>query len=277
MIRLKIENSRGSIEMGSYGFPLWRIIDFDGLGLPAPERSVQSYAGQLGQTCISETVKSRAITIAGELIQIPGIEAVRTQAHRILLDDVRLTVNTGRKKRCIDGKCTAFEFEKPNKYLQTWVMQFICDDPRFRDVSEKSVSVFERKKLIDRWSHTPCMFSQRTSKASINNMGDYESEPIIEISSGAAYSGRIELRNNTTGAHAAFVHDIKADDVIKVDIPNRRIVSAADGVITRTITDDTFLSAFTLARGINELEVVSDNVNLTAVCRYYNYYCEAVI
>lgn len=278
MIRVTIENERGRIIMGGYHDPLWRILEMDGLGIPAPDRNVKSYAGQIGQTCLGETVTSRTITLSGELIQNGDMAAIRTQAHRILNQPVRITIDTGRKRRKIDGRCVSFTTDKPNRMYQSWVMQFLCDDPRFRDTAPKTISVFQRRKLLDAKAKTPCMFSERTNKVFIINTGDYDSEPVFELDVGIGFSGELRICNNTTGQSVAFVCDMtEGGDKITINISERTITGLAAGDMLHTMTDDTFLSDFVLTPGKNEIEILAETTELSAVCRYCNYYAEAVL
>ena len=88
----------------------------------------------------------------------------------------------------------------------------------------------------------------------------------------------IKIKNHTTGQHMKLDYVPVAEEVITVDIPNRKVTSSINGSILTAISRKTFLSDFWLAEGVNDIEVTNYNAGaaISAVCRYDNQYVEAV-
>nr|DAZ26024.1 MAG TPA: tail protein [Caudoviricetes sp.] len=280
MIELCLANEFGKIYMsGGTGKSKLRLTGYSGFGLIPKERNTVQYAGRDGQWLVSQTVPARVMTLTGD-IEVDSVrDATKQLENMIHVFDhpCTLTIQIHSKIRAVDCVCTNLEFDDKTRAYQKFTAQFIADIPYFYDPKPYRISVFGREKLIKSNIKTPCLFSRRTNQADIRICGGVKVEPVFYIYSGDNYQGEIEIRNNTYNQVIRFTHEVKKGETIQIDVPNRKILSDMDGNITYQISDDTFLSNFWLGVGTNEIQLLSEHKNLTAVCEYKNLYIEAVI
>lgn len=287
LFHMTFENAYGSIEFGGGDAPVYRTTEVTGLGPPQKEFNVVSYAGQAGQETIAEKDLPRVITLGGDLCRTEGVQEELSRMARVLYHPGELKIHSGSKKRKIACRCTAFDDpERRGPNVARFVVQFTADNPFFTDFEPREIPVFQRELLLEGSFTLPCMFSKRTSRQNIFNMGDVKTEPIFTIYSldsdaeTSAIDGEtgIVVTNHTTGQHIQLECSTTPGEVITIDIPNRRVESSKNPDIITTLTGDSFLSNFWLAEGGNDVEVISYNTGetISVICRYDNQYVEAV-
>ena len=116
----------------------------------------------------------------------------------------------------------------------------------------------------------------------MENYGEVDVEPVITIynfdDEENEITGEIAIENKTTGQTVKLVTGTEKNEVITVNIENRKVTSSFRENITHLISDDTFLNRFWLAPGKNLIEVRHGNVgeHISVVCSYYSNYREGI-
>ena len=89
----------------------------------------------------------------------------------------------------------------------------------------------------------------------------------------------IIIRNNTTGQFVKVNYVFAYNEILTIDIPERRLYSNINPELNLyCISDDTYLSDFHLISGENEIEVSSDTSRYISVTiEFNNNYREATI
>ena len=282
---VEYENTIGKLCFGN-GKELWNLTKIDGLGLP--EKTFQSicYANMPGQLTIAEKAEPRVITMRGDC---HGTSRDFSEGMRILNKKGRLTFTSAQKTRCIEAYCSHFEIQKRHGMYIEFIMQFTCDDPYFTGAEPSQAALYDRRDMVIDSFKMPCVFTERIIGANVLNKGDVESEPIFTIACVAAGISRetqgIRIENHTTGSVFCLNYVMQTDEVITVDIPNRKIVSNFEnknnneGNLMDFLSKDTFLSSLYLAVGDNEFTATNYNVgsDILVTCSYPEKYLEAVM
>lgn len=284
MIYVSYENEYGKIGMGGGAHPRFNIREITGLGLPEKNYNTVTYAGTDGQETISETVLPRTITIGGDISG--NLQHEIANAAKVLNHPGTLYIQSLAKRRRIPCRCIAFDISerRQGKLFQPFVFQFTADSPYFLDMENRTIAVFKRIDQITPSFSFPLVFTRRDNEADIVNAGDSNTEPIFYIYNTAraasTYSDEygIEIVNQTTGASIFLLYHTQDGEVITIDIPRRKISSDVNGNIINCISDDTFLSDFTLTPGTNHITVTNHNIdeNIEVMCEYSSRYVEAV-
>ena len=287
------ENQYGRIHFGGGGAPVYKTIKLNGVGPPDKEYKVTGYSNQAGQEVISQKDMARVITLSGD-VRSGTLQQEISKMAKILYHPGTLKMQFGVKKRKIACRCTSFDDPtRKGAGIANFVVQFTADKPYFTDFSQREVYIYRRTPLLSTQFTLPCMFSSRESRVNVQNAGDVAAEPVIEITcfdggnsvmllsldeDGEDATQGIKIKNHTTGQHMKLDYVPVADEVITVDIPNRKVTSSVNGSILTAISRKTFLSDFWLAEGVNDIEVTNYNAGaaISAVCRYDNQYVEAV-
>ena len=311
MLYITYQNENGRLDFnGGSGSRPWRILEADGLGLAGKSFNTASYPSGVGQKTLSETVGARSITIQCDVSSISGYDGVTrnnrweiSKALKILNLPGKLLIRDGQRTRKIDARCTeAVQGTRHGGYT-VFAMQFVCDYPYFEDRETKTIPIFKIENLIGvgmRWYldgdgilrkvpiaegtfTLPCIFSCRTSEASILNIGDVDAEPIIritvqgEVKTGDE-AGVLIIKNETTEQQLELLCDAKDGDVITINIPERKIYRQKTENLISYLSPSSFLSDFWLAKGENRISVIN-NVSMSCIveCEFSNKYLEAVI
>ena len=288
MFEARYENERGLIRFSGGSGSIFRTLKIAGLGPPAKEFNVTGYAGQPGQTLISEKDLARTITLSGDVTVPDVIHQELSRMMRILYFPGKLTIASGNRKRSINCRCTTFdEPERHGRNIASLVLQFTCDHPYFTDEEPRTVNLFHRKDLIQSSFTLPCVFTERIHRQEVDNAGDFRAEPVITIYNEYQPAGisllsldyGVEIINHTTGQKILLERETVPGEVVIIDIPKRRITSNLAGDITASISQDTFLSDFWLETGRNDVESINYSLgeNICVVMQYDNQYIEAVI
>lgn len=313
MLNITYQNENGKLDFkGGKGRNPWRILEIEGLGLTSKSFNTAQYPASVGQRTLSETVGARTITIQCDVNSIKsqygGTSSNRweiSNALKILNEPGTLLISDGTRTRKINARCVeAVQGERHGGYV-VFAMQFVCDYPYFEDKDTKTVPLFKVEHLLGsttRWYLKdgqltkdavergtfllPCMFTRYTSKASVVNIGDVDTEPIIRIRlNGGTYNGTegtpgtLIIRNETTKQKIELnLLDAKNTTEVFIDIPNRKIYSQDNKNLIHHLAPTSFLSDFWFKKGNNEI-CVDNYISESSVveCEFSNKYIEAVI
>ena len=311
MIYITYENETGRLHLnGGNGIYPWKVIDISGLELAGKSLNTAVYPSQVGQTTVSETVDFRTITMSCDVYSRNSNRFEISKALKILNEPGILSFFSSYGKRKIKARCvSAVPGERHGGY-QTFALQFVCDYPYFEDWDDTTIPIYKIEKLIgsgkrywyenDELKYStispdekgsaqfilPCMFSRRTTDATVMNIGDVDTEPIIIITIlGNANEGNLIIyKDKGTDAEQKLELMFTGDyipengDVITVDIPKRQIYNQKGDNLLPCLSQDSFLSDFWLNKGKNMIEVENEvSTSCTVVCKYSNKYVEAVI
>ncbi|MBR5236171.1 MAG: phage tail family protein [Clostridia bacterium] len=282
---VQYENAIGKLCFGN-GSEFWNLTKISGLGLP--EKTFQSicYANMPGQLTIAEKAEPRVITMRGDCC---GGSGAFTEGMRILNKKGRLTFSSMQKTRCIEAYCSHFEIQNQHGVYTEFIIQFTCDDPYFTGAEPSQAALYDRRDLVMSSFETPCVFTERITGANVFNNGDVETEPVFTLACvGVGSPGEtqgIRIENQTTGNVFFLDYVMQADEIITVDIPNRKIVSNIQnkennyGNLMSFLSKDTFLNDIYLAVGDNEFTATNYSVGSEVIvtCSYSEKYLEAVM
>ena len=254
------------------------------LGLSLPPRSYNNidYISAAGQGEAYRKDSARTITA---LVDVFRSQKGYDNLLKLLHGDVWLKFDLNGKKRKIKAKLLSVSDPKRGVDMNSVVVQWVCDNPYFRDWENTSANAFGRFDHIgedEGMFSLPMVFTSRVTEAALINEGYFPVEPIVHISvqkrlGASGGSGGIVLENITTGETVSFDYPLSADtDKITVNVPERIVVSKELGVITNLLSADSFLHRFVLEPGLNELKVTNLNTNYhtTATVEYCHRYVE---
>ena len=279
MIRIKFKNDLGEFSMGGGHHEAMNITSLSGFGIPPREMTNINFAGQSGTTTTNIKDNQRIITIGGDFYGSPQkIEKI----YKILHKKGTLSCRCGSQDFQIE--CFAINNDDFMEYGKSgfykFVLQFQADNPYFTDKEQKKYAIYKRVDKIGTPFTLPAVFTERITSTSVIVGGDMSIYPIINIEaqSPSGNYGQFTIKNNTTGSFIVINHQLKQGEKITVDIPNRKIVSNIDGIITNQISDETVLSNFMLVQGENNISVDKTNANdvFYAEIIYKNLYVSAV-
>jgi len=277
---ITFENEFGSIRITGGGDGSWRLIAAEGLDPVQYDVQAAYMSGREGRAVSALQSLERTITLKGD-IAVKNSEQVLARVSRILSCEGKLKIVKNTKQRMITARCTAFVTEREQGGIRPFVMQFVCDDPFFTDLTakERDISTVE-KLLYGSFTLSDGIYlSIGYADAILTNSGVKAAEPVITIGCHKDIQGSvITITNRTTGQELRLNLALKAGESLVVDIPQRRIL--ADNIQRFDIlSEDSFLSEFHLLPGNNQLTIATDHNSdrLTARVSYYNRYNEAMI
>lgn len=294
MLHITYQNDIGKLDFkGGNGRHSWRILEIEGLGLTSKSFNTAQYPATIGQRTLSETIGARTISIQCDVNSIashygntPSNRWEISKALKILNEPGTLLISDGTRVRKISARCVeAVQGERHGGYV-VFAMQFVCDYPYFEDKETTKVPLFKVEHLLKSTFTLPCMFTRRTTKANVINIGDVDTEPIIRIRlNGGTYNGTagtpgtLVIRNETTKQEIELnLQDAESTKEVIVDIPNRKIYSQDNKNLIHHLAPTSFLSDFWLQKGQNLIGV--DNYiseSCVVECEFSNKYIEAVI
>lgn len=282
-LTITYKNECGTVVMqgGGKQSPL-RVTAIDGLGLLTKEYTVATYTGYDGQETISSRATARSITLAVELYS--------SNAPKIMRDILMIFNREGYlyiQNEDIDRRIKCNQVQCPDAsrvlkgQLATFAVQFVCDNPYFEDSVNTSIPIYKRVKLLQSPFTLDTMFGDIIKGATIQILGSVPVEPVISLYYPSAQDSAesIIVKNETTGAEINLTYSPKENDMITIDIKNRKVTSAISGNLINCLSLDTFLGDFVLVAGLNTLSVNMGDVDakFTIECQYNNLYSEAVI
>ncbi|MBQ7097012.1 MAG: phage tail family protein [Clostridia bacterium] len=281
-VRVRYENALGAVEMTGDGEGDIRIIKMDGFGLAGREYDTVVYSGYDGQETVRSRALPRAITMAVEFCGLNVAERVRSALQVLNRKGVLVVEHDEFSRRISCSQVTVTDSERILKNrISTMVIQFVCDSPYFEDAEDTVVALYRRVKLLETPFSLPSMFGDIIIGADIIVSGAFSVEPVITLYYPDALEQveSIVITNEANGASIRLDYTPSENDVVTVDVKNRKISSSVNGNLIRNLSDDTFLGDFVLEKGLNVIDVFAGDVSagFVAECKYNNLYCEAVI
>lgn len=282
MLNLKYKSGRGEVRLSGDSSAIFRITETDGFGVAERSYTAATYTGSDGQSTISSKYLPRTITLSGDIVS----DDIRTEFSRavdIMSEPGYLYVSDGRADRRI--YCNQMNFPDINRILRgkiaTFAVQFVCDSPYFEDAADTEIPIYRRIKNLSTPFTLPAVFGTTAAENTAFNIGSAAVEPIIAIRFTKTLSSAetVTVTNSTTGAFVSFSYTPQSGDVVKIDIPGRRLTSSRLGTVTEQLSDDTYLSDFRLERGRNVIGVSVGDAQSGAVvaCIFNNKYLESAV
>lgn len=282
MLNLKYKSGRGEVRLSGDSSAIFRITETDGFGVAERSYTAATYTGSDGQSTISSKYLPRTITLSGDIVS----DDIRTEFSRavdIMSEPGYLYVSDGRADRRI--YCNQMNFPDINRILRgkiaTFAVQFVCDSPYFEDAADTEIPIYRRIKNLSTPFTLPAVFGTTAAENTAFNIGSAAVEPVIAIRFTKTLSSAetVTVTNSTTGAFVSFSYTPQSGDVVKIDIPGRRLTSSRLGTITEQLSDDTYLSDFRLERGRNVIGVSVGDAQSGAVvaCIFNNKYLESAV
>lgn len=281
----KFFNKKGTLIFGAdkREESLFRLTGADGLSIPDKTFTAAVYSNIRGRETVGTYICPRTITVSGDVLITRNTPHTMSEAAYILDFPGTLEIHFDDKKaRRIDCICSSFvPGEKKGKYA-LFVIQFICDDPFFYDVSETRVSAFGVQGRLNSDFTFPGVFSTRISRSDIYCKGNAVTEPVFKVAvmkKNESASPSLCITNHTTGSSINLKHSAAAGDIITIDTAKRKIYNQRGENLLKYLTDDTFFSEFYLVPGSNDIEVsVYGTIDAVHVeCIYFERYIEAVL
>lgn len=280
MNKLYFENGQGRVEMFLGGSGPVRVTTLSGFGNPIKKYNTVSFAGRNGQKTLSSVAQPRIIVISGDVKL--NDKKILANMFKVLDEPGWLYINFGEKKKKIYCNQVEFSDGSRSRDYMNFVLSLTADDVYFLDVDKTNIAVFQQEKIIFNEIVFPCMFSLKRTEAVVENFGEVNVLPVIIICNyyddGKENNGNIVILNETTGQKIELNTSLTENEIITIDVENRKIKSSVRGNITHLISNDTFLNKFWLCPGKNVLKANHDNIGeeISVVCSYYSNYREGL-
>lgn len=276
-MRLTYENERGKITMyggGGRGFNIMRIT---GLSLPEINSASVHYPYMAGQVLTRANVMERYITISGDVRDCTRKHISR--AVNVFSVPGVLYITAFGKTKKINARCVSFEPNQNKGVYIPFTVQLCADYPYFEDVYETVTKINSRTKRLSSPFVLGCAFSERVLRNNVINRGDVKTEPVFEIFSanGAVCPYGILIKNLSGGKSILLKTDVGKNELITIDIKNRKITSNQRGNILSCLSEITSLADFYLDTGVSVVEISAEEISgeMQAVCRHTNGYVSA--
>ncbi len=261
----------------SEGFCMCSVSGLEPVSLT---RTLETYIGEDGCIENSSQYGQRVITVSGDLKTNENSKNEIRNAMRVLSRKCILIIDTDDKKRCITVDAATFTLGKRYSKYQTFVIQLICDYPHFTDENSTYGVLFQKERLLSKDSIFPTVLSKRISSCTLENDGDLVIYPVITITKkdDVIRNNEILIRNETTGKEISLNKTMSYQEVIVVDIKNRKITSSIEGNILGTLNIYSSLSDFYCDVGKNLVSVFIDGeqTGIEVTVSHFNEYLEAI-
>ncbi len=280
MFCMRFYNNVGEIIFGGgKSSSPWKITACDGLAFCPKNIITVSYAGQNGRETTQVVSTARVITLSGDIFLGNGREALK-EGLCVLEEDGYLEISIGDTVRKIKARCCEFkEGDRKGKFL-LFTVQFECDSPFFEDLEAVTQGVFGVIGHLDNDFTFPGALSTRISHGRLNYSGTVKTQPIFRIKVGESFSGEdiLSITNHTSGECLSFNFAEIENELVTIDVENRKITNSEGESLLRYLADDSFFDGFYLYPGENDIEVLNVNMNtgIEVVITYKNLYSEAV-
>ena len=263
----------------------YQVMQIDGLEQVAADAQIKRYSRIAGQKTLFKNPEPRTLTITGR-INAGSQRRFRTDNLSSVFDNTvegTLKLNMYGKLRrikCYPDTVAFGEVDRNNKL--PFVITLTCDDPYFKDWEDIELSLFSRVDNLIDGMEFPRVFSYLYTKGNAVNYGMVNVEPIIIIEAGTptedAPETGILIENETTGKQILLNYIPVENEVITINIPERKIVSNLNSDITRYKPLQYLLSEFVFVKGGNMINFTNYDTGqpLTASAIYSNLYTEAV-
>lgn len=275
------KNEVGKIDFRFGGDYPVRVTDIDGLYPVERTFNTVSYADIDGVDTISSSISGRTVTVGGD-IKISN-KRFLSEMLKVLDKPGELYMDFGEKKRKLVCRSAHFTPGERNRKYMRFVILFSSDMPYFYGFDEETEYVRKREDTIGKNFVLPCVFTISSTENDVVVNGDAVCEPVFEITciKEAAIPNEesgISVINETTGESIKLCLYLRKNEIILIDVENRKITSNMRGNMLKYISEDTFLHRFKLGIGLNHIKIVSDNTDeqINALCRYRCRYIEGV-
>ena len=268
------KNDVGKIDFRFGGDYPVRVTDIDGLYPLERSFNTVKYADIDGEDSISSSVHGRTVTVGGD---------IKISNKQLLDKPGELYMDFGEKKRKLVCRNAHFTpGERNSKYIR-FVIVFSSDMPYFYGFDEEMEYIRKRQDNVGTHFVLPCVFTTRRTENDIVVNGDAKCEPVFEIAcikeaTAPKEESGICVLNETSGESIKLCLYLLRNEVIEIDVENRKITSNMRGNMIKYISEDTFLHRFKLAQGVNHIKIISQNGDeqINVVCRYRCRYIEGV-
>jgi len=298
MFYITYENEYGALKLGGDGGYKMPVTDVLGLGSPPKEYVVNEYLGHDGQ--FTKSVRTRARTITIKFDVSGNLQYESRQIYRVLSFPGTLKVHFGATKRMIFVNQTSVEdFKTQGRAYRSFVVQMICDNPYFTDLSETDALCYG---IVDNIKYDSTsgawllgtatekqIWTSSNSDKIIFNKGDVKTEPLFCVTvlgTPTNTAGFEILKKDKSGE---VIQKIKLNytpsdgEKITVSCKSRHkdgrfIKSSENGDIANFKSTDTSLSKFWLDVGANRIVInnLLTGCTLKAYISYDNQYVEGV-
>ncbi len=281
-MKILYKNCVGTVEFSGKGKSDFSILAVDGLQPVIKEYQTATYTGYDGQETLSARALPRTITLSAEYNGNYADTSVK-KALRILEKCGELTIENGEICRSII--CNQVLISEVNPVAKGQIVgiiaQFVCDSPYFTDGSDTVVPLYARSKLLKSPFSLPTAFGRVIIGGDIEITGDYAVEPTLSMYYPSALETKenVIITNETNGKSIKLNYAPSEEEMITIDVKNRRINGTVGGNLIGYLSDDTFLGDFVLEKGRNVISVSLGDIVLdfNIECKYRNLYYEAVI
>ena len=279
-MELIYKNEKGTLKLNGSGGSGFTICEIEGLDLLEKTRTVTGYVGEDGVMEENSRYVSRIISISGDLRCGEDSYKVIHDAARILSSKGTLYINNKNKQRVITVNASTLTFGQNHGIYKSFVLQFVCDYPHFKDEKDTVCYVFKKEHHLTKNTVFPVMLTQRISEGSIYNNGDLKVYPVITIkkNSGTGTQNTITVSNLTTEKTMILEKEMQIGEIIEINVRERTIKSNIDGNIMGTLEQYSLLSDMWIDYGENIICVNLDGVQkgLEVSVIYNNEYLEAL-
>lgn len=288
-MRIVLKNEHGSfVCCGVRDKGTGRLQAVEGLGTLEKEINSVTFATAAGFSIESTRDMERTITLTADFYADPR-EVQRL--YRIIYNPVEIYIYADGIRRKISG-IVARATEADKIIYHRWqaiTLQIICPDPYFGDFENTVLPIATHEDKLPNvndagtwYISLPTVATVSHASRTIQNFGDVRLYPKICVSgiSGLTEDNSyMEITNKANGAKVRLKRAFADDDTVTIDIPRRRILSATDGNITASMSDDTVLGGFCLELGENVIELACSNPSEVpyAEIEYNNKYAAVVI
>lgn len=276
-MKMIYENEFGTVDMFGEGGADLCILEVDGAEILGRERTLVKFPEKDGYEENTASFAQRVLTVSGDTSETGKLQ----NALRVFSKPGTLTIETESTKRQITVNDTVFKTTQKNGKYKGFCLQMTCDKPHFTDCADISREVYSRKNLITAETTLPAMFTKRTFGGNIRNDGECRIEPIFVIKGvgDAPENGTLRLENKTTQKKIILNHSVQKDEVITVDIPNRKVTSSVAGDILCSLDIGSYLYDIYLECGDNDIDaaVSEENGDCEIYVSYRNLYTGMVI
>lgn len=274
------KNSFGSFSLFGFGTDGFCVCSVSGLEPPQKTRNTVSYIGEDGCFEDLSQYSQRIITLSCDVRLGENTKNEMRKAMKILSKECVLSVKTSDSEREITVNSASFTLGKRYHNYQTFVIQLICDYPHFCDSLPTECTIFKKEKLLAKDSTLPKIFSKRLSECIVKNSGDLKIYPEIVITKNddIVRENEIKIENMTTGKSILIHKAMVMDEVVTIDVKNRRITSSIDGNILKALDIYSSLSDFWCEPGENNIRVLlgGEQSGTEIKVNYFNEYLEAI-
>jgi len=262
-----------------------RVSEIDGLAPVSTQQQTVRLIGVPGERTTHRHQDPRYINLTGRIEGSQPIVRSATATMARVFDNLtegELTLNMYGKIRKIKCVSESLDLIPKKNYYVDFVLTLKADDPYFYEWQGRKTHLFFIVKNLFDGMVFPRVFSYLNTGGIVTNETNKEVEPVITVYTGergAEILTGLHIKNLANGATIDLKYNPADDEVVTIDIADRRITSNLNGDITRFIDPyTTALNEFVLLPGNNEIEFENLNTDqpTTADITYRILHGEAV-